>query len=161
MEKFQELREVAQKKLKIADHMLTMTYPFVQDPKLLVAVVENLFLAQTNAMGSVLHYERLFKRIPGFQDTFTSKLAVFQEKCVPRFNIDKEYIQLMQELKDTIVAHRESPVEFSKKDKFVICSEDYRMKTISLNDIKEYVKKTKLFIRKTNSIISKDESIFN
>jgi len=161
MEKFQELREVAQKKLKIADHMLTMTYPFVQDPKLLVAVVENLFLALTNAMGSVLHYERVFKRIPGFQDTFTSKLAVFQEKCVERYNIDKEHVKLMQDLRDIIIAHRESPVEFSKNDKFVICSDDYRMKTISLNDIKEYVKKTKLFIQKTNTLISKNESIFN
>ncbi len=161
MEKFQELREVAQKKLKIADHMLTMTYPFVQDPKLLVAVVQNLFLALSNAMGSVLYYERVFKRIPAFQETFTSKLAMFQEKCIEKYNVSKEYITLMQNLRDIILAHRESPVEFSKKDKFVICSDDYQMKTITLPDIKEYVKKTKLFIQKTNSIISKNESIFN
>jgi hypothetical protein len=57
MEKFQELREVAKKKLQLADHILTMTYPIVNDSKLLLAVVENMFLALTNAMGSVLYYE--------------------------------------------------------------------------------------------------------
>jgi len=71
MEKFQELRELSKKRIRVADHMLTMTYPLVQDSKLLLAVVENIFLALTYIMGSVLHYERTFKRIPLFQDDFS------------------------------------------------------------------------------------------
>ena len=160
MEKFQESKEAAKKRLQIADHMLTMTYPFVQDPKLLITVIENLFLALSNAMSSVLHYERLFKRIPPFQDTFASKFTLFKSKCVPKYNIDPEYIQLLQDLKEIIIEHRKSPVEFSKKDRFVICSEDYKLKTVSLAELKEYTKKTKLFIQQTNNIVSKNESIF-
>ncbi|HLC96081.1 MAG TPA: hypothetical protein VJH97_02060 [Candidatus Nanoarchaeia archaeon] len=158
MEKFQELRDISIKKLQTADHMLTMTYPFVQDPKLLILVIENLFLAATNAMGSVLHYERLFKRIPPFQDTFESKYNMFRLKCADNF--DPEHIALIGELKDIIIAHRKSPVEFSKKDRFVICSEDYQMRTISLPGLKEYIQKTKLFIQRTQQIVSKNESLF-
>ena len=160
MEKFQELRELSKKKLKIADHMLTMTYPFVQDPKLLIAVIENLFLALTNAMGSLLYYERLFKKIPPFQDSFASKFNMFKAKCVTKYNIDTDYIMMIQELKEIIIEHRKSPVEFSKKDRFIICSEDYKMKIISLDQLKDYIKKTKLFIQQTNNIVSKNESIF-
>ncbi|MFH2028214.1 MAG: hypothetical protein ABIJ08_03685 [Nanoarchaeota archaeon] len=160
MERFQELRAVADRKLHVADHMLTMTYPFIQDPKILIAVTENLFLALTNAMSSLLYYERLFKKIPPFQDNFTSKFNMFKENCVVRHNISQDYLKLMKDIRDILVAHRESPVEFSKKDRFVICSNDYEMKTISLDGIKEYVKKTKLFIHLVNNITTKNESIF-
>ena len=80
MEKFQELRDAANKKLQLADHILTMTYPIVKDPKLLLSVVENLFLAFSYGIGSVLHYERLFKRIPPFPDNFASKFELFRDK---------------------------------------------------------------------------------
>ncbi len=160
MEKFQELRQKAEKRLKTADHMLTMTYPFVQDPKLLMAVVENLFLALANAMGSVLYYERLFKRIPPFQDTFISKFNMFKEKCSPKYKIDAQYLQLIMEIRDIIVEHKKSPVEFSKKDRFIICSDDYKMKSVTVSQLKDYIKKTKLFITEVHNICSKDESIF-
>src|SRR3989339_632809 len=132
MEKFQELRDIAKKKLHLADHILTQTYPLIQDNKLLLAVVENIFLALTNAMGSILYYERLFKKIPPFHDNFDSKFNMFRSRVVDSYNIDKEQVKFIQEIKDMIVAHKKSPVEFTKKDKFVICSDDYNIKTITL-----------------------------
>jgi len=160
MEKFQALRDAAKKRLQIADHMLTMTYPFVQDPKLLVAVLENVFLSLTNAMNSVLHYERTFKRVPLFQETFASRMSLFKEKCIERYDIDEEYLRLMEEIRSIIIEHKKSPVEFSRKDKFVICSRDYQMKAISLDIIKSYIFKTKNFVNIAEEITSKNESIF-
>ncbi|MFH1641818.1 MAG: hypothetical protein ABIC04_02875 [Nanoarchaeota archaeon] len=160
MERFQELRAAAQKKLQLADHMLTMTYPFVRDPKLLVTVIENLFLALTSAMGSLLYYERTFKKIPPFQDNFSSKYSMFKS-CIKDYDINNEILSLIKDLRDIIIAHQKSPVEFSKKDRFIICSEDYQMRTVSLDNLKDYIKKTKLFIHQINNIVSKHESIFN
>ena len=161
MEKFQELRDIAKKKLHLADHILTQTYPLIQDNKLLLAVVENIFLALTNAMGSILYYERLFKKIPPFHDNFDSKFNMFRSRVVDSYNIDKEHVRFIQDIKDIIVAHKKSPVEFTKKDKFVICSDDYNIKTITLEQMKGYVSKAKSFIQKTDSIVSKNEEIFS
>lgn len=160
MEKFQILREEAKKNIQLADHMLTVTYPLVKDPKLLLAVVENIFLSLTNSMGSVLYHERLFKNIPPFNDNFESKFNMFHEKIIPRHNIDKDYERFIQEVKDIITAHKKSPVEFSRKDSFVICSDEYKMKTISINELKEYISKARSFIQETNTIVSKHEGIF-
>ena len=160
MEKFQELREQAKKKLQLADHILTMTYPLVKDSRLLIAAVENLFLAFTNGMNSVLYYERLFKRIWPFPDNFTSKFDVFKDKCVKRYELDAEYLKIMRDIKDIIVAHKKSPMEFSRKENFVICSDNYRMRSISANELKVYVEKAKLFIKTVSTIVSKDEKIF-
>lgn len=161
MEKFQELRDEAEKKLHLADHMLTMTYPMIKDPKLLLSAIESLFLAFSYGMSSVLYYERLFKRIPLFPDDFRSKFEVFKDRCSERYNLDKEYLKIMQELKEIIVAHKKSPMEFPRNDAFVICSADYRTKVIFPNMIKIYVEKAKLFIKRVSAIVSKDEAIFN
>ncbi|MDP6548172.1 MAG: hypothetical protein QF917_04415 [Candidatus Woesearchaeota archaeon] len=160
MEKFQELREQAKKKLQLADHILTMTYPLVKDSRLLIAAVENLFLAFTNGMNSVLYYERTFKRIPPFPDNFTSKFELFKDKCAKRYEIDSEYLKIIRDIKEIIIAHKKSPVEFSRKENFVICNGDYRMRSISSNELKAYVEKAKLFIKTVSTIVSKDEKIF-
>lgn len=161
MERFQELREAAKKKVHLADHILTQTYPLVKDTKLLLVVIENIFLALTNAIGSLLYYERLFKRIPPFQDTFSSKFNMFRAKCVDRYKIDKELVLFIQGVKDIILEHKKSPVEFVRKDRFVICSDNYSMKTLSVEQIKEYLSKTKLFTNQIGNITSKEEAIFN
>ena len=77
MEQFQEAIEKANQKLKIADHMIFMTYPLVRDNRLLLSIIQNIFLALTNSMSSILYYERLFKKIPSFNDNFDSKFTIF------------------------------------------------------------------------------------
>ncbi|MCP3682530.1 MAG: hypothetical protein GY861_07545, partial [bacterium] len=47
MEKFQEAREKARKNINVADHMFCMTYPLVKDNRLLLAILENIFLGFT------------------------------------------------------------------------------------------------------------------
>ncbi len=160
MEKFQELKESAKKKISIADHMLTQTYPLVKDVRLLLTVLENVFLALSYSMSSVLHYDRLFKKIPVFPDSFEGKFHIFKARCVPRYNLDKEYLSLIRDVKDIIVAHKKSPVEFVRNDRFIICSENYKMKTISVEELKKIISKSKMFIHETNIIVNKNEGIF-
>ena len=160
MEKFQELRDLANKKLQLADHILTMTYPMIKDPHLLLSSIENLFLAFSYGIGSVLHYDRVFKRISPFPDDFASKFELFRDKCAKRYNLNNEYTKIIEDLRNILVAHKKSPMEFSRNERFVICNGNYRMRAISLNEVKSYVEKAKLFIKNVSSIVSKDEAIF-
>jgi len=160
MEEFQLARDRAHSKFKMADHMLTQTYPLVKDPKLLVAVLENLFLSLTNGMAALLYYDRTFKRIPPFVDNFENKFELFRHKCVPRYSLSKDYITLISDVKEAVIAHRKSPLEFARKDKFVICQDNYHLKTISFDQIRKYIDLTKTFLKETSAIVSKDERIF-
>lgn len=160
MEKFQELRDNAKKRLQLADHILTMTYPIANDPKLLLAVTENIFLSLTNGMGSILHFERTFKRIPPFNDTFNGKFALFSEYTQKK-KLDKEYLNLIKEVKSIIVKHKKSPVEFVRKDRFIICNGNYRMKEVSVNELKSFISKSKNFLTLVNTIINNDEGLYS
>jgi len=159
MEEFQLLREDALKNYRMADHMLSVTYPLLQDTKLLLCVTENLFLTLTQAMSSILHHERLFKLVPVFNDNFENKFHTLHQKR-SRYNIDQEYFDLMLELKETILLHKKSPVEFRKKDRFIICTNNYKVKAITANQLKNYLKTTRKFLNLMNQITSKHQRIF-
>lgn len=161
MEKFQELSDLAKKKLQLADHILTMTYPLVKDTRLLLAVVENIFLSLNYAMSSVLYHEMMFKRVPPFPDNFAAKFNLFKDICVDKYKIDHGHVKLMQDLKEIVISHKKSPVEFQRKDNFVICDGSYRIKTISTSELKDSIAKAKSFILNTTTIVGMNGKMFN
>jgi len=155
MESYEIARDKAKRHVKIADHMLTQTYPLIQDPKLLIAVMDNIFNALTSSMNAILYYDRLMKRIPPFHDSFESKINIFRARCSRRYNCSTEYVKLMQEIREIMKEHNESPFEFSRRGKFVICSDNYRMKTISVDTMKDYIRQTKEFAEIMEAMVSK------
>ena len=155
IERYELERRKSVRNIRIADHMLTVTYLLVNDPKLLVAVMENTFLAMTQAMGALLHYERLYKRVPPFYNNFESKFNIFKERCIRKHSLDPGYLLMMQNLKEFLMEHRKSPVEFSRGGRFVVCNDSYKMKTISIVEMKKNVERAKVFIAHVLSIIHK------
>ena len=69
-------------------------------------------------------------------------------------------MKIIRDIKDIIVSHKKSPMEFSRNDSLIICNENYNMKTISSNLIRGYIQKAKLFIKNISTIVGKDEYIF-
>ena len=160
MEKFAIYKQRAVQNVKVADHMLTMTYPLLKDPKLLLAVLENLFMATTNTIASILYYERLFKRVPPFHDTFESKYTMFKQKIVQRYQVDLKWVRFIAELKELVQDHKESTTEFPRKGKFFMADDNYRIKTLGEEDLKYYLKLTKDFVDYILQLVSKNDAKF-
>jgi hypothetical protein len=156
MEKTAEAREKAHKNLKMADHLLTQSYPLVNDPKLLLAVVQNLFLAQASAMTAILSHERDRKRIPPFPDNFEAKFDIFKLKTAPHHRIPPDQLQHLLDVKALVSAHKDASVSFSRKDAFVICEEGYRLTTLTIGDMKAMLAKAKVFIQQMDGILSSE-----
>lgn len=159
MERFEEERNKALQNLRIADHMLHVTYPLLHDPKLLLGVMDNIFLALTHTMGAILHYDRFFKRIPPFHDNFESKFNMFKLKCMPSYKIDRKVAETILGIKEIILLHRKSRVEFRKNDQYVICNPDYSITTISISQIKEHIQQTKEFASLMDVVVSHHERL--
>lgn len=154
MERFLECQQEANKKIGIAEHLLTQTYPLIRDTRLLLTVVNNVFSALDNSMSALLYIERYYKRIPPFQDTFESKLNAFRYNVIDRYNINREFLLLVNDVAAIMKAHKNSPVEFSRKDKFVICTGNYQMQEITIERLKGYILKTKEFIDIINRMVN-------
>ncbi|MBT7903353.1 hypothetical protein HN587_05810 [Candidatus Woesearchaeota archaeon] len=158
MKSYSQSLSAAQKKIQVADHMLTQTYPMVKDPKLLLAVLENIFVSTSYSLDALLFFMRDQKEIPQFQESFDSKYNSFKLHLAKKHNFSTEEINLILDLKKFVKFHKDSPVEFSRNNKFVICSDKYEMKEISLSEMKQYIKKANAFLKKIENIIIKHES---
>jgi len=104
-------------------------------------------------MESILRFDMIYKRIQPYGDTFVQKFNTFKLKSARLHKIKAEDVSLIQELRTLMKDHQKSPVEFVRKEMFVICSDKYRMKTLNVTDLRKYLDKTKLFIQEANSII--------
>ncbi len=153
-EKYQLEQERALKNIKLAEHMLSVTYPFVKDPKMLLTIIENIFLAMTSAMGSLLYLDRLYKQIPPFHKNFESKIYLFENVYLKKLSLNSDHLLAMKDLKEIILLHRQSKVEFSKGGEFIICSDQYdNLRKINQKTVSDYLEKAKIFIEQITNIV--------
>ena len=153
MEKFELSLENAKKNITVADHMINVTFKIVNDPKLLLSIVDRIKNALSYSVSSIVQYERMYKRVPPFQDNFDSMFNIFKTRITRRYNINIEYITLIHDVNDILKQHKESPVEFRKDETFVICNGNYRTRVITADHIKKYLEKAKLFIKETENMV--------
>jgi hypothetical protein len=158
MEKFQELREKAVKNIKVADHMLGVSYPLLNDPKILVSVANNMLLAIDNALGAVLEHEKLFKKIQTYPDTVDGKLAIVKKRALIDTNV-KEF-EVINELIGIVGSHKASSVEFPRQDKYVLCSDTYEIRTLSVKELKEQLVKVRGIVDQLYELTRKNDGIF-
>lgn len=139
-------RDAAHKKFKIADHILTQTYPLVKDPKLLLAVIQNIHDCLLLGVSAILEHERRAKRAPAYSESFESKMITFTQHVVPALRIPREYIRFIHEIREIVKEHRESPVEFIRDRKFVIADNEYHLTKLSTEQLRPVLEKTKSFM---------------
>lgn len=154
MEKWQLAQEEAKKNIAIADHMMNVTYKLINDPKLLLSIIARINSALTLSLQSVLHFERYYKRIPPFHDSFEAMYNVFKTRITSKYHINIEHLTLLNEVNAIVRQHKESAMEFTRQDKLIICGDNYGMKILSEDKIKNYIKKSKLFIQEMENMVS-------
>ena len=147
------LKQRANRLFQTADHLTYMVYPMVKDNKLLLAIIKDLDDANKYVIDIILDNEKKYRRIRPVPDNFNTKLMVLRQHCAERYKIGDDVIQSIAELREILEEHNNSVVEFSRKDKFVICSEGYeKMKIIEISKIKNHISKTRKLLEVANNI---------
>lgn len=146
MEQFQKDLEEAKKKIYVADHMLSNAFTLLKDPKILLAILDNVHQCFTKSLSAFLAYERLFKRIPSYATNPESEMNFFKIKVLKKYEFDEKLVETFDRVRDLLVAHGEAPVEFTRKDSVVIASNKYDLKTISPELTKQFIMDGKSFL---------------
>jgi hypothetical protein len=152
MEKFLLSLDSASKLLKTADHMTYITFPLVKEKRLLIKILDEIYTAMLNVINAILQYEYAYKRIVLYKDAKIN-FRTFREKCAPRFNINQDEIAKIMEIFRVIEKHKQSPMEFIRKDKLVILSDNLHTDTITLDKLKEYLIVAKNTLKKAENMI--------
>src|SRR3989344_718802 len=128
----------AWQKYEVAHYLLKTTYPAVKDHKLLITILSNIQTSLNEAMGSLTSQ----------QLTFREKLAYLQKRG---FNIN-----FIQELQEIIEAQQKSPLEFVKQDKYIICNDNYNLRYLTVDKIKEFLTLNEAFLKEAESILTEN-----
>ena len=155
MEQFQEDIAQARKKIYVADHMLSNAFNLLKDPKILLAILDNIHECFTKSLSGFLAHERLFKRIPAYSKNPESEMNLFKLKILKQYGFDQQVVKSFDKVRDLLIAHGKAPVEFTRKDNYVIASNKYDLKTISPELTKQFITDGKSFLTFVEQQISK------
>jgi len=158
MEKLLENLKEAEKTINTIDHILYVTFPIVNDKKILLKSLIELKIAVIKIINSILQYEYLFKRTNIYKDP-KDNFRNFENNCSIRYNIDKLEINLIKELFDLVERHKKSSMEFVKDEKIIILGENMNHKTITLEKVKKFLNLSKNLLKKTKIIMKSDFSL--
>ncbi len=158
MEKYQQCKSDSERLMKLADHVLTMTYPLVQDPKILKIVLNNVYEAMFKTLGYLLNYERYYKRIPPFTENYGAMVEL-SKGVFTRYKISTGYVGFLNEIKEIVELQKQSDVEFVRKEKVVFASKDYDLNSISVKELKDFISKAKLFMQDVSRVVEENERI--
>jgi hypothetical protein len=122
-------------RLSNADYILTQTYPLLKDPKILLAVLENINLA-INDIISLATKNYLNKN-----NSNKSNLSFKDDYDLFKRNYSK-HIGVVKEIRSLWENRKECTVEFIKNDKLYLCSNDYEIRIISEDEMKKFLSKT-------------------
>lgn len=161
MEKSILLAKEATKAFKTADHLTYVTFPLLNDQKLFATIAEKLKEALDKGMYAVLEYDYLYKRIQFVPAEFQTRMMLFQQYATKKYGFDLKHFATMKDVEEIVTRRKESPIEFIRKDRLVIASSDFRLKTVTIEKIKEMVQNTKMFISKVNEVLqASDRRLF-
>lgn len=126
--------EEAKKILKIADHMVYITYPVIKENRLLIKILTQINNVMNNVVLSVLENEYANKRIRSYADP-KMNFQSFVESS-KRYGLKASSIDSMKRIASIMEMHSQSPMEFVKNDSFVIMSDAMHTEEITYETVK-------------------------
>jgi len=153
MEKFQTLLREATQRFANADHVVYVTYPLLNDPKLIIVIIGHLYNSLVRALEALIEYEYYQKRIDYLPRNLKDRIFVFRDSILKRYGFSENIIKILEDLHKIMEFREKSPVEFMRKNTFVICDDNYSTKMINFQKIKKYAIEIKSFIQQMKNVI--------
>ena len=130
--------------LNVANHVISVTWNVVKDPKLLITIVEKIYDASINLiMYSIkrAYDNKIIRIIPNSDE---AKIALFDDRLAYSFengklilNVARTCFKLKNDLKKGII--------LTKDDKIVLYKESYDTDIMTFNDVKKMLLDVKKF----------------
>jgi len=135
-EKWIENIKESERHLKIADHMAYVTLIILKENRMIIKILEEIYLCTTGIMKALLQYEFALKRIPLYKNPQLN-LKTFKQKISPKY-FSEEELRAILTILELQRNHKESHVEFVRKDKFVMLIGD-RYEVLTIEKIRGFL----------------------
>jgi hypothetical protein len=154
MQKFIGYFNESVRSLQIADHMTYVTYPLVNEKKLLLKILDEIYKSVTYSINAILYFNYYKNKSKVFLNN-NDNLKEFLEK--QSFNLlNKNQLNKIKEIVEVHNKHKLSAIEFVKNNKVVIMSDNLNIHALDIQKIKEYLLVTKELLKLVHDLNEKD-----
>ncbi len=140
------LKTSSEKRITIADHLLTQTYPSVKEPKILLSVLKNLYRALFERMREVMKERLGFVRDEEIEPRF---------KRLARENDLLDQWETYEEARRLLRKHEDSVAESSSTKESQSSKNHEMKKQLKPEELRKLLKKTKDFHKQTEEVLQK------
>ncbi len=156
MEKFIQNLEEAERIIRTVDHLIYVTFPLIKDKRMLIKILVETKNALVYFINAILQYDYMYKRIQLYQDP-TQNFRTFKDKSSKRYGITEQEMAQIISLFNIVEAHKKSPMEFTRGDKIVIMTENFKPETINQEKVKEFINTSKEIFKKFKDFLKTRE----
>lgn len=139
----------ALEELRLADHMLYVTMPLLDDKRVFINAVTHV----SNAVKGVIHKfmtrEADFKRIRMPSEELL--INDFLTKYVNKLGLES-YTEMIKGITCFNDVRSKSSIKLKKNDKFIVISPEYSMVALSLDQARFYVRQAREFVSRLEAI---------
>ncbi len=135
--------EKSQKALDSSDHLAYITYPLLKEIKLLRKIFEDMGIALNNLIKATIVYEEKKSKITVYGEDRMNNLF-FLKKLSLKYNITQNEVTKLAEFLDLFEQYKVANFDFIKHNNLVLLSPNLRSKTISFEQVKEYLNLIKI-----------------
>ena len=141
----------ALEELRLADHMIYITFPLLEDKQIFLNAVTHLGNAIREVVHSFMKNEFDYKRIR-FMPPSDLLINEFTSKYSARLGLTP-YIKMVKDVTTFNNVRSRSTIKLKRNDKFIVISPEYSMVALSLSEIKDYLGRAKEFVNKMQGLI--------
>ena len=136
----------AEENIKKVERLIVLSQ-VSRNKNLMLITLEELEKAIRNCISSILHYDYELKRVKLYKD---SKLNFreFEVKSSKNFSISQREMEIIKEILNAFKEHKESPMEFMKKEEIIIMSDNQRITRISMERLTTFLTIVKNLLEK-------------
>jgi len=142
----------ARKELKLADHMVYITYKLLNDKKIIISVANHVCNALNKAIFAFLENEKRYKRIYHLPENKQLRIMYFLRDYSEQFRLsldDEEMITKLNNLNNL----SSGSYNVERGDEIHIVNGSFKVETLSIVLVKRYLESAKLLINKIESNI--------
>ena len=128
-----------------AEHLYHTTLPVAKEPKLLLAIVKSI----SNSLEYFIQFILEQEKMPS-PEGLLQKINTLRP-VTDKHHLSNQDIVFMLRIQEILHLQKQSPVEFKRGDKRIICSEDYDLEILSPKEIENFLQHLKKILQQAKN----------
>jgi hypothetical protein len=153
MESPENLVNEAVKEAKISDYIVSITNKLIKDKKIILSILIHLKKSVSFSVNAFLINEKINGKMHNvFSDEYLSLNYLF-DTYSNKLGIDNNLKESFAKIYDSIKAYDMRGIILEKNNNYTFISEDYKLISMTFDDVKRFIKKADDFSRKIGAEI--------